>query len=81
MGKWYLQEGAERFGHTKAFKEMDAPHAVVHDSVFKNLEFVKSKSTLKFDHPKQIIKNFETMENASRDLFDKLNLMLEEYNK
>jgi len=81
MGKWYLQEGAERFGRTKAFKEMDAPHAVVHDSVFKNLEFVKSKSTLKFDHPKQIIKNFETMENASRDLFDKLNLMLEEYNK
>ena len=81
MGKWYLQEGKERFGHTKAFKDMDIPHAIVHDSVFKNLEYVKSQSTLKFDHPKKIIKNFETMEKASSELFIKLNLMLEEFNK
>ena len=37
MGKLYLGMGKERFGHTKAFKEMDIPHALVHDSVFKNL--------------------------------------------
>ena len=81
MGKWYLGEGKERFGHTKAFKDMDAPHAVVHGSVFKNLEYVKSNSVLKFDNPKKIVKNFETMEKASGELFIKLNLMLEEFNK
>ena len=80
MGKWYLGIGQERFGHTKAFSQMDAPHAVVHDSVFKNLEFVKDHSTLKFDHPKQITENFSTMEDASQELYIKLDHMLEEFN-
>ncbi len=79
MGKWYLGDGMERFGHTKSFKEMDAPHALVHDSVFKNLEFVKEGTTLKFDNPKILIQNFSSMENASKDLFGKLNMMLEQY--
>jgi len=79
MGKWYLGIGQERFGHTKSFVQMDAPHAVVHNSVFKNLEFVKDHSTLKFDHPKQIVDNFVTMENASKELYVKLDTMLEEF--
>ncbi len=81
MGKWYLGIGQERFGHTKAFKQMDAPHAVVHDSVFKNFEFVKEHSTLKFDHPKQITDNFLTMEKASKELYTKLDIMLDEFNQ
>ncbi|WP_455757307.1 methyl-accepting chemotaxis protein [Sulfurimonas sp.] len=80
MGKWYLGIGKKRFGHTKAFKDMDAPHALVHDSVFKNLEFVKDHSTLKFDHPKQILNNFEAMEDASKKLYVKLDTMIEEFN-
>lgn len=81
MGKWYLGIGQERFGDTKAFKDMDAPHATVHEAVFKNLEFVKNHSTLKYDHPKQIVENFTTMENASSELFVKLDDMLEEFQK
>lgn len=79
MGKWYLGIGQERFGHTKAFKEMDAPHAIVHNSVFKNLEFVKNDSTLKFENPKIIIENFTAMEEASAKLYTKLDTMIEEY--
>ena len=79
MGKWYLGIGKERFGHTRAFKEMDAPHALVHDSVFKNLEFVKNNSTLKFENPKIIVNNFSDMEESSRELYIKLDRMLEEY--
>jgi methyl-accepting chemotaxis protein len=79
MGKWYLGLGKERFGHTQAFKEMDSYHAKVHDNVFKNLEFVKEKSTLKFDHPKIITHNFAQMEEASINLFIKLNEMLEQF--
>ena len=81
MGKWYLGIGQERFGHTKSFKDMDAPHAMVHDSVFKNLEFVKNESTLKFENPKTIVENFSDMENASKELYVKLDAMLEEYSK
>ena len=80
MGKWYSGIGKDRFGDTKAFLEMDKPHAVVHNSVFKNLEFVKTHSTLKFDNPKKITKNFVTMEEASLELYVKLDSMLKEFN-
>ncbi|MDA3907633.1 MAG: methyl-accepting chemotaxis protein [Sulfurimonas sp.] len=80
MGKWYFGIGQERFGHTKAFKEMDAPHEAVHNSVFKNLEFVKNDTTLKFENPKIIVKNFTTMEESSKELYTKLDHMLEEFN-
>ncbi len=80
MGKWYLGVGEERFGHTRAFKELDTPHALVHNSVFKNFEYVKDNSTLKYDNPKHIVENFQVMEDASRELYKKLNAMLDEYN-
>lgn len=80
MGKWYAGLGKERFGSTKSFGLMDAPHALVHASVFKNLEFVKEHTTLKFDNPQIITENFNEMENASKDLFVKLDAMLNEYN-
>ncbi len=79
MGKWYLGIGKERFGKTKSFQKMDAPHATVHESVFKNMEFVKEGTVLKGDHPNIILHNFETMEEASKELFNDLNLMIEEY--
>ena len=79
MGKWYLGVGKERFGHTKAFKEMDAPHAIVHESVFKNMKYVQESSTLKKNHPKLITENFKKMEEASQTLFEKLDKMLEEF--
>ena len=78
MGKWYLGAGQEVFGNTKAFKDMDTPHATVHQSVFKNLEFVKSHSTLKNGNPKTIISNFATMEIASSKLFALLDNMIHE---
>ncbi len=80
MGKWYSTLGKERFGHTKAFMQMDTPHALVHDSVFKNFEYVKDNSTLKFDNPKKIVNNFVVMEKASAELYVKLDDMLDEYN-
>jgi len=79
MGKWYLGIGKERFGHTKAFGEMDKPHSIVHNSVFKNLVFVEERTTLKFENPKILTQNFSEMEDASKLLFMKLNAMLEEY--
>jgi len=81
MGKWYNGAGKERFGKTKAFADMDQPHATVHNSVFKNLEFVKAHSTLKDNNPQKIIDNFSTMEKASSELYLKLDTMLQEFMK
>ncbi len=80
MGKWYSGIGLERFGKTKAFKEMEAPHAKVHDMTFANLEYVKNHSTLKFNNPDTIVANFEQMEKASFTLFRCLDSILDEYN-
>ena len=79
LGKWYQRQGAERFGKTPSFKEMDKNHAVVHNSVFKNLNFVQDESVLKYDHPQQITQNFTAMEEASNHLFNELDAMLDEY--
>jgi len=79
MGQWYTTLGKERFGNTKAYKDMDTPHAIVHNMVFKNLEFVKDHSVIKYDHPKIITQNFILMEDASKQLFNDLDLMLDEY--
>ena len=81
MGKWYNTQGKERFGNTKAFAAMDAPHATVHESVFKNLVYVKDHSTLKFDHPEKLEANFLVMETASQKLYVTLDAMLDEYNQ
>ena len=80
MGKWYNALGKEKFGHTKSFAEMDAPHARVHNSVFKNVEFIKNNSTLKDDNPNIILANFKIMEDSSKELYTKLDKMLEEFN-
>lgn len=79
MGKWYDAEGKERFGFTKSYKAMDVPHKTVHDSVFTNLEFVRAGATLKGDNPISIVKNFETMEQASTRLFVLLDGMVDEF--
>ncbi|MCD6260021.1 MAG: CZB domain-containing protein [Helicobacteraceae bacterium] len=79
MGQWYLSEGAKRFGHTPSFQALDIPHERVHNAVFKNLEYVHSHSVTKHDNPKRILANFEELEEASHELFAKLNTMLDEY--
>ncbi|MCF6201600.1 MAG: CZB domain-containing protein [Hydrogenimonas sp.] len=79
MGQWYLGIGQERFGNTTAFKKMDAPHATVHDSVAKNMVFVKEGSVLKANHPEIIVQNFRQMEDASHELFKDLDMMIKEY--
>ncbi|MCF6309269.1 MAG: CZB domain-containing protein [Sulfurimonas sp.] len=79
MGKWYLGIGQEHFGQTKAFKEMDIPHERVHAAVFKNQEYIHAHSVLKLDNPDKILKNFEDMEDASDELFNKLDEMINEY--
>jgi methyl-accepting chemotaxis protein len=79
MGQWYTTMGAKRFSHTKSFQLMDKPHKEVHTRVVQNMEFVHKDITLKHNNPQIIHDNFEIMEKASTELFQKLDDMLEEF--
>jgi len=79
MGKWYYSIGQERFGRTTAFKEMEKPHATVHEMTLKNMEYVYAGTVIKADHPQKITQNFAKMEDASDTLFNKLDQILEEF--
>ena len=82
MGQWYYEGvGKEQFGDLPAYKEMEQPHATVHQMVFENMEYVKEDSVFKSDHPKIITHNFEKMENASNVLYEKLDELITQYEK
>ena len=79
MGKWYYDIAEKVFGKTKAYREIESPHITVHESAFKNFEFVKEHSTLKGNNPNIIYENFSVLEDASQLLFRKLDEMLEQH--
>ena len=78
VGHWYYDTATDIFSNTKAYKEMETSHIKIHDSAFKNFEFVKKHSTLKGDNPNIIYQNFSDLEDASQLLFNKLDEMLEQ---
>ena len=79
MGQWYAGVGKERFGHTKAFKNMDIDHKKVHDMATENMQYINNETLFKDGNAKKIVDNFEIMENSSHDLFDQLDVMLDEF--
>jgi methyl-accepting chemotaxis protein len=76
LGKWYLDDGKARYGHTQNYPKIDLPHAGVHTNVLKNIALVDSGTVLK--HEKEIIENFRNMENESAKLFDILDAIIDE---
>ena len=79
LGKWYAGIGKENFQSTTAFKAMEEPHKVVHESVNKAIKCVKEGTCLK--DVSVVINNFKTAEEASEKLFGLLNQMLVEKKK
>ena len=76
LGKWYEGIGKENFSTTSAYKQMEAPHKVVHESINKAIACVKNGSCL--DDIYYVINLFEEAEEASNTLFSLLNQMLHE---
>jgi len=79
MGKWYAQEGKERFGQTRAYAAMAAPHKKVHDMLLENMKLVQAGVVLKKENPALVLANFNHLEDASMELFKVLDAMIEEY--
>ena len=78
LGKWYLSEGKERYGHTKNFAGIDAPHALVHTNVHKNIALIDKDNILGKEVEDTIITNFSDMEVASDSLFGILDSVVNE---
>ncbi|MDQ1298133.1 MAG: hypothetical protein QG558_672 [Campylobacterota bacterium] len=78
MGKWYDDEGKERFGRTNSYGLMKDPHAVVHANANKNLTLIDEGQERMLSHSNEIITNFKEMETASDRLFVLLDNMLAE---
>lgn len=81
LGKWYeTGAGKERFFHLPSYKEIEKPHATVHNEVHKNMVFIEHEDR-SIDHKEEILNSFQAMEEASYTLFglmDNLNKESEE---
>ena len=79
LGKWYDGEGTRRFGETASFKQIIAPHKIVHDSANTNVAYI-SDGILDshVPHGDELIARFKTMEEASQTLFTLLDAILAE---
>jgi hypothetical protein len=63
LGKWYFQgEGVEKYAEHSAFKQLDAPHAKVHDNGLSALESMKNGNMA------EAVKALTVMESASVDV-------------
>jgi len=76
FGKWYAKEGKEIFAKTPSFAQIAKPHQVVHFNAIEAMKISKGDDLL-IDIQK-VIKYFDTMENASKELFVLINNMMNE---
>lgn len=77
LGKWYLNEGKKRFGHTQSFASMDKPHAIVHDNIMESIKCLEGEDTCVVNRD-LILKDFKAMEIASSELFGFAEAIIEE---
>jgi len=78
FGKWYNDKGKEIFGHLSSYAKVHVPHKKVHDAVQANNVFATKKSVFKDNNPQTIVQNFAEMENASNELFQLLDQIVEQ---
>ena len=81
LGKWYeSEETREMFGASPSFKNINTPHAKVHERVLENISFIEHGDHV-VENKEKIITNFEEMEKASTELFGVLDSLLSESTK
>lgn len=78
LGKWYESGvGKAHFSHLPTYSKIEVPHAKVHKAALANLEFIKDGDHVT-ENKEAIIRNFTEMEEASEELFDRMNQLLQE---
>ncbi|MGD9971222.1 MAG: methyl-accepting chemotaxis protein [Sulfuricurvum sp.] len=77
LGKWYYEEGKQRFGHLQSYQAMEKPHSKVHEYVSRSLECIERTDTCVANRD-AILENFRRMEIASAELFEYMETMIGE---
>lgn len=80
LGKWYASEGRELFGHTKAYRDIESVHAKVHQKVLQTLSCVETQTCTALENRDMVVNNMAAVEKESFELFDLLNMMVDEGN-
>ncbi|PHM17882.1 MAG: chemotaxis protein [Sulfuricurvum sp. PD_MW2] len=77
LGKWAKDgKGAQIFGHTPSFNKLEAPHKMVHDNILSAVQCVTSGTC--GQESKNVMTYFSNAENASREVINTLDAMLNE---
>ncbi len=77
LGKWYLTNGKSIFSRTQSYPKLELPHSKVHSMVHKNMQYIRT-SDGRLEYEDNIIENYQTMEEASTELFNLLDAMRDE---
>jgi DNA primase catalytic subunit len=79
LGQWYNGEAKERYATTKSYSKIAQPHETIHKDIEQNIKYLEEQTVLK--NREKIVENFREMEDASHQLFDALDTMLDEINR
>ncbi|MDD5053696.1 MAG: methyl-accepting chemotaxis protein [Sulfuricurvum sp.] len=75
LGKWYEHgDGKKAFGHTDAYRRLEAPHQIVHNKIHFALECIGQNSCVQ--RKAEIVAAFAEAEDQSAILFDIINQMI-----
>lgn len=77
FGKWFFGDGKKQFGKTQSYKQIDKPHALVHDNVMDLIKYVDGKDSC-IENRDTILRDFIEMEIASGELFYLVEHMIDE---
>ena len=79
LGKWYLEgEGNKYFSNAPSYIKLEKPHSVVHNSTQKIFNILKNYSDDNSFYYQRLKNELVFMEDASVEVFDILNEMLDE---
>ena len=80
FGKWYYSIGKKMYGNSKAFKELESPHKVIHDYSKRIIDLVQRPDFQEYliNHQEEIYNEFKKLEETSQQLFATLDEILKE---
>ncbi len=79
LGVWLKTEGKEIFGNSKSFEKLINEHSTFHLKIAENMKYVQDAGGLDNINEEKLIKTFESAEQASDNIFDALDKVVEEY--
>ncbi|PWI35039.1 chemotaxis protein [Vibrio albus] len=81
LGQWYCNgEGQQAFGHVPSFQRLDSYHHDVHSNIYKAIQLSKEDWISHDSILNELISYVSASEEASKNMVDQLNLMMEQKN-